>query len=258
RTRILTSLLIVLLFAIAVPTAWVLGQMQTTPTTVIHLAGGAVMPAANATSGTLPTKATEIPTATSQHKNTPVPALSLTPGVSPTPVPSPLPLMQPSPATAASRPAPPAPFPGNIVQDPGYEMQASTQVAPPWVGVGTASILLNSGQTHSGNNAARIVPTTDRSWSDIEQTVNVKTNTAYTLSMYIYTSNTLITTSTIFDVIAVHGPDLEEVHYAPSPSGYTQISLTFNSQSYNAVTIRIGFVGAKNMWVQADDWYLHS
>jgi serine/threonine protein kinase len=259
RTRILTPLLIVLLFVIAVPTAWVLGQMRTTTTTTImQSAGGAVMPSANATSGTLPTKTTEIPTTTSQHKNTPVPTLSLTPDVSLTPVPSPLPLVQPSPVKSASRPQTPAPFPGNLVQDPGYEMQGSTQVGPPWVGVGNASILLNSGQVHSGNNAARIVPGTDNSWSDIEQTVNVKTNTAYTLSVYIYTSNVLNTNSTIFDVIAVHGPNLEEVHYVPSSSGYTQISLTFNSQSYDAVTIRIGFVGLQNMWVQADDWYLHS
>lgn len=137
-------------------------------------------------------------------------------------------------------------------------MQGSTQVASPWVGVGTASIVFNPGQAHSGNNAVRIVPPSDNSWSDIEQVVSVKTNTTYTLSVYIYTSNTLNTNSTIFDVLAVHGPNLEEVHYVPSSAGYTQISLTFNSQSYTAVTIRIGFVGLQNMWVQADDWYLHS
>jgi serine/threonine protein kinase len=258
RTRMLTPLLIVLLFAIAVPTAWVLGQMRTTTTAVIQSAGGAVMPSINATSGTLPKKTTDIPTATSNHKNTPVPALSLTPIVSPTPMPSPLPQVQPSSATTSSRSATPVPFPGNLVQDPGYEMQSSTQVGLPWVGVGNASILLNSGQTHSGNNASRIVPPADNSWSDIEQTVNIKTNTTYTLSVYIYTSNALNTNSTIFDVTAVHGPGLEEVHYAPSPSGYTQISLTFNSQSYNAVRIRIGLVGLQSMWVQVDDWYLHS
>ena len=88
--------------------------------------------------------------------------------------------------------------------------------------------------------------------------MKVKKNTAYVLSVYIYTSAVLNTDATIFDVLAVHGPNLEEVHYFPSPSGYTQISLTFNSQSYSAVTIRVGFVGQKNMWVQADDWYLHS
>jgi serine/threonine protein kinase len=255
RTRILTPLLIILLFVIAVPTAWVLGQMQTA-TTTSHTAGGAVMPASNTTSGTPTKQATVLPTATSKQKGTQVPDLSVTPAISPTSLPSPL--VHPTPATTSARPVPPRPFPGNIVQDPGYEMQNSTQAAPPWTEVGTASIVSNSGQVHSGTNAARIVPTVDNSWSDIEQTVGVKTNTNYTLSVYIYTSNTLNTDATIFDVIAVHGSNLQEVHYFPSPSGYTQISLTFNSQSYTAVTIRLGFVGQENMWVQADDWYLHS
>ena len=255
RTRILTPLLIVLLFVIAVPTAWVLGQMQTA-TTTSYTAGGAVMPASNTTPGTLTKQATALPTATSKQKGTQVPDLSVPPAISPTPLPSPLPLVHPTPATTSARPRPPTPFPGNIVEDPGYEMQSSTQVAPPWVEVGTASVVSN--QAHSGNNAARIVPTVANSWSDIEQTVSVKTNTDYTLSVYIYTSSALNTDATIFDAIAVHGPNLQEVHYFPSPSGYTQISLTFNSQSYNTVTIRLGFVGQQNMWVQADDWYLHS
>jgi eukaryotic-like serine/threonine-protein kinase len=253
RARILTPLLIALLFVIAVPSAWLLGQMQTT-TTIIRT-GGTVVP----TSVTLANHITGTATATPKYKITPVPTpSSSTPVVASTPVPSPLPQIQPTSVPSSSHSATPLPFPGNTVQDPGYEAQNSMQIAPPWVGVGTASIVLNANQARSGNNAARIVPTVNNAWSDISQVVNIKTNTAYTLSAYIYTSQTLNTNATIFDVIAVHGPDLEQVHYAPSPAGYTQISLTFNSASYNAVTIRIGFVGQKNMWVQADDWYLHS
>ena len=255
RTRILTPLLIILLFVIAVPTAWVLGQMQTA--TTMHTTGGAVVSSANVTPGTPTKQITVLPTVISKQKGTPVSAIAQKPTFSPTPQPSPLPQVHSTPAISA-RPSPPSPSPGNIVLDPGYEMQGSTQVASPWVEVGTASIVSNAGQIHSGNNAVRIVPTTDNSWSDIEQTVSVKPNTDYTLSVYICTSNTLNTNSTIFDAIAVHGSNLQEVHYFPSPSGYTQISLTFNLQSYTAVTIRLGFVGQANMWVQADDWYLHS
>ncbi len=253
RSRILTPLLIALLFVIAVPSAWVLGQMQTTTTTpVTRFAGGAVLPSTNATSGTLANRATQTPGAPAKNKSTP------TPVTAPTAAPSPQPRTQPTITPSSANVAAPANFPGNIVQDPGYEAQGSTQIVPPWVGVGTASIILDPHTAHSGNNTALIVPTVENSWSDISQVVNVKPGITYTLSVYIHTSQTLNTDATIFDVIAVHGPDLEEIHYAPSPSGYTQISLTFNSASYNAVTIRIGFVGQKNMWVQADDWYLHS
>jgi serine/threonine protein kinase len=254
RSRILTPLLIVLLFVIAVPSAWVLGQMQTTTTPMTRLSGGAVIPSTNATSGTLANRVTQTPDAPAKKQSTPTP-LSSTPVTTPVAVSSPR--IQPTPASSSANAATPATFPGNVVQDPGYEAQGSTQIVPPWVGVGTASIVLDPHMAHSGNNTALIVPTVENSWSDISQVVNVKPGTTYTLSVYIHTSQTLNTDATIFDVIAVHGPDLEEIHYAPSPSGYTQISLTFNSASYNAVTIRIGFVGQKNMWVQADDWYLH-
>lgn len=254
--RILIPLLVVLLFVIAVPTAWVLGQMDT-PTPIIRTSGGAVIPSASLTNSHA-SKTAVVSATGPMHKTTSTPTLSQTPVISPTSLPSPLPTVSSSPATSSARLTAPLYLPDNLVQDPGYEMQNSNQVASPWIGVGDATIDLNSGQAHSGQNDARIIPLADNSWSDISQTVNIKPNTNYTLSVYIHTSDVLNMNATIFDVIAVHGPNLAQIHYAPSPSGYSQISLTFNSSSYNAATIRIGFVGMKNMWVLADDWYLHS
>ncbi len=258
RSRLLTSLLIALLFAIAVPTAWVLGQMHTTTTTTTIIrpavSNGAEIPSATVTS-THSGNTAVVPHTRPAHKTPSTPILSQTPAISPTPSPSPSPTT--STASSARLTAPPS-FSGNLIQDPSYEMQASNQVAPPWVGVGNVTIDLNSEQAHSGKSDARIVPPFDNSWSDIDQMVNVKPNTTYTLSVYIHTSDVLNMNATIFDVVAVHGPNLAQIHYVPSPSGYTQISLTFNSGTYNAVTVRIGFLGMTNMWVQADDWYLHS
>ena len=137
-------------------------------------------------------------------------------------------------------------------------MQTSNQVAAPWTNVGNATVESNPQQAHSGNNDVRMTPLVDFAWTDFSQTVNVKPNTTYTLSVYIHTSSSLNSNLAVFDVIGVNGSNLVETHFGSSPSGYSLISLNFNSSSYNAVNVRIGFSGMANVWVQADDWYLHS
>lgn len=258
RIRILTPLLVALLFAIAVPAAWLLGQMQTAPPSVIirPADSGIGTKTSTVTTNTVTDKPAVVQ---SKKSTTPAPSFSSTPAISPAALPSPSPTAGLPPSNPASpKSAIPQSFPGNLIQDPGYEMQTSSQVAPPWSSVGNATIELNSQQARSGANDVRITPAIDYGWTDVSQIVNVQPNTTYTLSVYIHTSNGINMNFTIFDVIGVYGSNLAEVHFAPSPSGYNLISLTFNSGSYNAVNVRIGFSGMKNMWLQADDWYLHS
>jgi serine/threonine protein kinase len=258
--RTLTPLLVAVLFAIAVPAAWVLGQMQTAaPSVIIRPADSSI---ATKTSAAVPgtSKTTMAPKATQGKKSTtPAPSLSSTPAISPTALPSSAPTAGPSqPNSPPVKSAIPPLLPGNLIQDPSYEMQTSSQVASPWTSVGNATIELNSRQARSGENDAHLSPAVDNAWTDISQVVNVTPNTTYTLSVYIHTSGNINANLAIFDAIGVHGSNLTEDHFAASPSGYNLILLTFNSGPYNAVTVRIGFSGVANAWVRADDWYLHS
>ncbi len=258
--RMLTPLLVALLFAIAVPAAWVLGQMQTaTPSVIIRPADAGI--ATNTSKiriGTVTNKPKVVPNTTPGQSTTPAPSLSSTPVISPTALPSPSPTAGPSQSNSSSVKSTTTPaFPGNLIQDLSYEMQTSNQVAPPWSSVGNATIELNAHHARSGENDVHL-SSVNFAWTDASQLVNIKPNTTYTLSAYIYTSGNLDANLALFDVLAVAGPNLAEVHFGPSPSGYSLISLTFNSGPYSAVNVRVGFSGMANTWLQADDWYLHS
>ncbi len=261
RIRMLTPMLIALLFLIVVPVAWVLGQMHTSAPTIIIRPGdpGFATKIATSTSGNITNKATVGSNSNPTPGTTQVPSLSSTPVGSPTVLLSPLPTTGSLPSNLPPMSSPtPQPLLDNLIQDPGYEMQAASQVSLPWVNVGTATIELNSRHAHSGQNDVRLTSSVDYAWSDIQQDVNVVPNTTYMLSVYVRTSGNLDPNLAVFDVVGVHGPDIQQTHFGPLPSGYSLILLTFNSGIYNAVTVRIGFSGMKNAWVQADDWYLHS
>ncbi len=258
--RILTPLLVALLFAVAVPAAWVLGQMQTpTPSVIIRPADSGIVTKTPTGIGTITSKPAVGLPATPGRNITPSPTLSLTPAISPTAVPSPLPTTGSSQSnTSPGKTAILPPFPGNLILDPGYEMQASSQVTFPWANVGNGTIERDTQQARSGKNDARISPATDSAWTDISQLVTVKPDTTYTLSVYIHTSGDIDTDFATFNVITANGIKLAGIHFGPSPSGYSLISLTFNSSTYSGVTVQIGFSGQTSTWLQADDWYLHS
>jgi eukaryotic-like serine/threonine-protein kinase len=245
RARTKTSVLIALLFVIAILLAWVLGQMHTTAPTIIIRPGGAGITTKTSTFtvGTATSEAIVVPNSTSSAA-TQVPSLSSTPAVLLSPLPTSSPTPQPSQA--------------NLIHDPDYELQTTSLVTLPWNSVGTARVELNTRKARSGQNDARIVTSADYTWSDVRQDVNVAPNTNYTLSVYVYTSSNLNTNLAVFDVVGIHGSNINQVHFSPSPSGYSLISLTFNSASYNAVMVQIGFSGMKNTWVRVDDWDLHS
>lgn len=256
RTHMLTPMLIALLFVIVIPLAWFLGQMHTTaPTIVIRPGGpGITTKTSTFTVGTATSKATVVPNSTPPAA-TQVASLSSTPAVLPSP--SPTTGLLPANGSPTSSPTP-QPLPGNLILDPRYELQTTSQVSLPWNSVGTATVELNARKARSGQNDVRIVTSADYAWSDVSQVVNVVPNTNYTLSVYIYTSGNLSTNLAVFDVVGIHGSNINQIHFSPSASGYSLISLTFNSASYNAVMVQIGFSGMKNTWVQVDDWDLHS
>jgi len=135
-------------------------------------------------------------------------------------------------------------------------MQNASQLAPPWTGVGDATIDFNANHAYIGKNNAVIAADADNRWAEVGQNVEVTPRTTYTLSVYIHTSDKLMVNSTVFGLRAINGPVIEEIHYGPSPTGYNQISITFNSGSVDEVYVHIGFVGKAHTWVQVDNWSL--
>jgi len=250
-------LFVALLFVIAVPAAWVLGQKQTTPPAVIIRSADSGV-ATKTIIGTVSSKPLVMPKKAMPQSSKPVPSLSATPAPSPTVLPLPSPTAGPGQSNMPPVKATPPTLPRNLIQDPGYEMQTSNLVSSPWTNVGNDTIELNTGNARSGANDARLSPISNFTWTGINQLVNVEPFTSYTLSVYVHTSDDINANLALCYVIGVHGPNLASVHFGPSGAGYALVSLTFNSGFYDAVNIQIGFIGAANTWLLADDWYLHS
>ncbi len=255
RTRlfIALSLFLVLLVVLAVPGVFLLQTRSSNKQAYVKIDA----PAHSLV--VAPVKATVV----SKKKTPPRPVAHVTPTPVHTATPAPTATPRPA-ATVAPTPTPihtttATPLPNvNLVQDPGYELETSNQIMPPWLGTAEVTgIDLNAGQAHIGNNNAWLNVGPNSISADLGQHVNVTPNTTYVVSVYIRTSTNIDPSMTVFGVERAGGNTLQQVNYNASPSSYTQLTLTFNSSTESSVYIHIGVSGPANAWIQIDDWMMH-
>jgi hypothetical protein len=131
---------------------------------------------------------------------------------------------------------------GNLVVDPGFEFQTSSTVSGAWVAEGADGHGIDRGLgfSQSGRNNAWIEDST-ANWNAITQWVSVKPNTAYTLTGWV--QNNFTTNLGYFGVRQADGITVLQETPFSAASGYTQLSVTFNSGSISTVKVFAGFWG---------------
>ena len=129
---------------------------------------------------------------------------------------------------------------GNLVSDPGFELQATNTVSPPWgiEGPDPHGIDRGAGFAHTGSNNAWLRNSTDN-WNSITQAISVKPNTNYTLTGWV--QNNFSTTQGYFGVRASDGVTVvKETSFGPA-ANYTLLTVAFNSGSNSTMKIYAGF-----------------
>jgi hypothetical protein len=142
---------------------------------------------------------------------------------------------------------------GNVVSDPGFELQTSNSVSSPWAveGPDPHGIDRGLGFSHSGGNNAWIHDST-ANWNAIVQWISVTPNTNYTLSGWVQNNFT-----TNLGYLGVRKSDgvtvLQEASFGAA-ANYTQLLVNFNSGSNSSILVFAGFWGqSTDQWVRIDD-----
>ena len=151
-----------------------------------------------------------------------------------------------APVTAA-----PVSYTTNLLGDPGFELQTSSQVSAPWTTIGNTAMGIdrNLGNAHSGLNNG-YVWNNSNTWNAIAQTVAVQPNTEYVYSGWVRSS--LVGQIGYFSVDG-QTSILNEVSFGEL-SQYTYLVVRFNSGSNTSVRVRVGFWGQNTVqWIQIDD-----
>lgn len=143
-------------------------------------------------------------------------------------------------------------YANGVVQDAGFEKQATGTVSAPWTAEGPddKGIDRGIGLSHSGANNAWI-RTSTTNWNALKQVVTVQPNTNYVLTGWIRNSNNF--TDGFFGVRNPAGSVISEVKYGGSPD-YTQKTVSFNSGSNTSITLFVGYwAPGADSWIQVDD-----
>lgn len=142
----------------------------------------------------------------------------------------------------------------NLLIDPGFELQPTSQPTGAWSAIGSSAIGVdrNLGNAHSGANNSYIWDDSN-SWNMIAQIVAVQPNTEYVFSAWVRTS--LVGQA---GYLSVDGQNaiLNETSFGNLPQ-YTLLVVKFNSGANTSVRVRVGFWGQNTVqWIQADDFAL--
>lgn len=141
----------------------------------------------------------------------------------------------------------------NLVGQAGFEQQTSTSPTSPWYAEGNAGIDRNLGFARTGANNAWVRNNTG--WNAIKQEVAVAPNTLYTLTAWLKTSSNL--NDGYFGArVLGGGPILNETHLTQPMSGYTQVTVQFNSGANHSVELYAGLWATSDTWMQVDDFSL--
>jgi S-formylglutathione hydrolase FrmB len=134
---------------------------------------------------------------------------------------------------------------GNVLTDGNFEDWNQSS----WACNGGCGVDENLGNAQTGANNGWARGTSG--WNALFQTVNVTPNQTYHLSGWIHTSPNA--TAGYFGVRTVDGQVIQEIHFAPSPSGYTYLSEDVNMGSLNQAQVYAGVWANGDTWLQADN-----
>jgi len=134
---------------------------------------------------------------------------------------------------------------GNAVADAGFE----TAGMGPWACTAQCGADHGLGNAHSGSGNGWVRNTSG--WNDIEQTVTVAPNTAYTLTGWVRTSAN--NTDGYFGVRNLGGAVIGEQKFANLP-GYTKLTVHLNTGNNTTVQVYGGLWAVNgDTWAQVDD-----
>jgi hypothetical protein len=140
-----------------------------------------------------------------------------------------------------------------LLADPGFEFQTGSALSGAWTveGPDDHTIEHDTGISHTGSGDARI-GSSKGNWNALTQTVQVRPNTNYSLSAWIWNNF-----KSDLGFFGVRKPDgvtvLKETALGPSP-WYMQWAVTFNSGSNTSVQVFAGFRGqSSDQWLRMDD-----
>lgn len=138
----------------------------------------------------------------------------------------------------------------NLAAQGGFEQQASSTATSPWYVEGQAGIDRNLGQARTGANNAYVRNSTG--WNALKQEVAVASGTVYTLTAWLRSSSTL--NDGYFGVrLPRGGAILNETHLVQPLTGYTQLTVQFNSGPHHSVELYAGLWATSDTWLQVDD-----
>lgn len=141
----------------------------------------------------------------------------------------------------------------NLVSDPGFELQTSNTVSAPWMveGPDGHGIDRGLGFSHTGSNEAWIRDSTSN-WNAVTQWITVTPNTDYTLVGFV--QNNFTNNLGYFGVRKADGVTVLKETSFGTASGYTELSVNFNSGPNSAVMVYAGFWGQNvDYWLRIDD-----
>ncbi|MFL5357347.1 DUF4185 domain-containing protein [Archangium sp.] len=140
-------------------------------------------------------------------------------------------------------------FGDNLLSEPGFETQEATSVMAPWYLEGNGGIDRNLGTARTGQDAGYV--RNSSGWNALKQRVVVQPYTDYTLKGWVRTSAN--NTTGYFGARGVNnGPILGETPFG-ALTGYTQISVSFNSGANSVVEVYGGEWANGDTWMQLDD-----
>lgn len=140
-------------------------------------------------------------------------------------------------------------FGDNLLSEPGFETQEATSVMAPWYLQGNGGIDRNVGTARTGQDAGFV--RNSSGWNALVQKVVVQPYTDYTLKGWVRTSAN--STTGYFGARGVNnGPILGEVPFG-ALTGYTQLSVSFNSGASSVVEVYGGVWANGDTWMQLDD-----
>ncbi|WP_245767916.1 DUF4185 domain-containing protein [Stigmatella erecta] len=143
----------------------------------------------------------------------------------------------------------------NLVAQGGFEQQPGPSATSPWYVEGQGGVDRGLGFARSGANNG-YVRNNVQGWNALKQEVAVVPNTNYTLSAWVRTSTSF--NEGYFGARVLRGgPLLNELKLTQPLSGYSQVSVRFNSGAQHSVEIFAGlWANAGDTWLQADDFVL--